>query len=212
MRRSKLSEQHKKRIGLANKGKIRSEEVKQRASLSRLGKKISEEHKRKISLAVKGHKRALGYKWTPEQLAKVKDRNRGEKSHWWKGGISPLNNKIRHCLKYRQWRSDVFERDNYTCQECDKRGGGRLETHHIKSFAVILKENSIVSLDMALDCEDCGKLIYKFAHGNILSDVLFNTASATIHLEYGEATIEATCPNKDCKKKQSRTMNWGWKP
>lgn len=35
---------------------------------------------------------------------------------------------------YKTWRSAVIKRDNYTCQECGKQGGG-LDVHHIKPWA-----------------------------------------------------------------------------
>ena len=60
----------------------------------------------------------------------------------WKGGITPLNKKIRGSLEYKQWRLAVFERDNYTCQLCgirNKKGLGRsvkMEADHIKPFSV----------------------------------------------------------------------------
>lgn len=38
--------------------------------------------------------------------------------------------KIRQSFQWRDWRLAVFERDNYTCQECKARGG-YLEPHHI---------------------------------------------------------------------------------
>lgn len=41
--------------------------------------------------------------------------------------------KIRHTKAYRDWRKAVFERDDYTCQICFKRGGV-LNADHIKPF------------------------------------------------------------------------------
>jgi hypothetical protein len=71
----------------------------------------------------------------------------------WKGGITPLTKNIRHCFKYRQWISDVFTRDDFTCQDCNIKGGF-LHAHHIKQFSIILKENSIKTLEEALNCEE----------------------------------------------------------
>ncbi len=56
-----------------------------------------------------------------------------------KGGITPLHLLIRTSLENDLWIKQVFERDNYTCQECNQRGGN-LEAHHKKDFAIILKE------------------------------------------------------------------------
>jgi hypothetical protein len=61
-------------------------------------------------------------------------------------------------------------------------------------------------------CDQCGKLIYKFAHGNVLSDTLRNTSSVTIRLEYGRMEITAKCPNKDCRAEQTRAIDEGWLP
>jgi 5-methylcytosine-specific restriction endonuclease McrA len=46
---------------------------------------------------------------------------------------------LRSCDKYKQWIKDVFSRDNFTCQECFKRGT-YLEAHHEKRFSIIMKE------------------------------------------------------------------------
>ncbi len=57
----------------------------------------------------------------------------------WKGGIYPEHLKVRHSPEMKQWRKDVFERDNYTCTECgrNRKAGDRviLEADHIKPFA-----------------------------------------------------------------------------
>ena len=56
----------------------------------------------------------------------------------WKG-TQPLTRLLRNCVEYISWRTECFKRDNYTCQECNVRGG-EIEVHHKKSFSVILGE------------------------------------------------------------------------
>lgn len=59
----------------------------------------------------------------------------GEKSPAWRGGVTKENEKQRKSLKYQLWRSDIFERDNYTCVACGIRGG-ILNADHIQSYAI----------------------------------------------------------------------------
>lgn len=61
-------------------------------------------------------------------------RQAGEKSHRWRGGKTSKSMLIRTSARYAEWRKQVFERDNYTCQLCGQRGG-KLAAHHIKPFA-----------------------------------------------------------------------------
>ena len=68
-------------------------------------------------------------------------------------GKCELQEIIRHCYKYRQWRSDVFTRDNFTCQECGLIGG-KLNADHIKPFSWIIKDNNIKTLEEAMNCEE----------------------------------------------------------
>ena len=77
----------------------------------------------------------------------------GANHYNWKGGKASLNMRIRKCYEYRQWVQDVLKRDNYTCLECSQRGG-RLEVHHIKQFALIVKQNKISCLGEALICNE----------------------------------------------------------
>lgn len=89
-----------------------------------LGKKrppFSEEWKKKISDA---HKKSG---LLPPVI-------KGEKHYRWKGGISKEGDTIRQSIEGRSWRKSVFERDNYTCQECGQIGG-ELNADHIKPFA-----------------------------------------------------------------------------
>ena len=50
------------------------------------------------------------------------------------GGVSTEVMLLRASSEYIQWRTAVYKRDDYICQRC-KVKGGRLESHHIKSFA-----------------------------------------------------------------------------
>ena len=58
----------------------------------------------------------------------------GEKNPNWKGGITPEQIRVRMSTQYSEWRTQVFERDNYTCQKCGTRAG-YINAHHIESFA-----------------------------------------------------------------------------
>lgn len=74
----------------------------------------------------------------------------------YKGGITSLHTRIRHCKKGAAWRRGCMERDDYTCQTTGKRGG-KLEVHHLKSFSQIFEE--FLSLNSDLDPEkDCDTL------------------------------------------------------
>lgn len=76
----------------------------------------------------------LIYKIEPRKGKKWPERS-GPKHHNWKGGITKLSMKIRNSLDYKRWRAKVFERDDYTCLNCEKRGG-RLNADHIKPFSL----------------------------------------------------------------------------
>lgn len=78
----------------------------------------------------------------------------GEKNPSWKGGITNRYLQIRKSFKYRQWRSDVFTRDNYICQACGEIKGGSFNAHHIKSFLSIMRKYEITTFKEAMKCEE----------------------------------------------------------
>lgn len=125
-----LSEEHKKNIGIGSAGKIVSETSK---------KKNSDSHKGIIP--------------TKETLIKLSNSHKGEKSYRWRGGITPLHKAIRDLFEYKTWIYEVFEQDNYTCQECGQHGV-YLHAHHIKEFHKILEENNITTLKEAENCKE----------------------------------------------------------
>jgi predicted restriction endonuclease len=64
----------------------------------------------------------------------------GSKNNRWKGGITPEHLMVRWSVKMKNFRNEVFKRDNYTCKLCGRtrKSGDRviLNVHHIKSFAI----------------------------------------------------------------------------
>ena len=81
------------------------------------------------------------------------DRVSGEKNVNWKGGITPINQKLRASIEYKLWRSKVFERDLYTCRNCGK-SGIYLEAHHTKEFSKYPQFRFVVKYGLTL-CKDC---------------------------------------------------------
>ena len=53
----------------------------------------------------------------------------------------------------REWRTAVFERDNYTCRSCGKKGG-RLEAHHIKAYKTYPELRHVLANGLTL-CKKC---------------------------------------------------------
>ena len=82
------------------------------------------------------------------------NKNNKKEQHWnWKGGIAKIDKSIRRMGEYLQWRSDVFARDNWTCQTC-RITGVYVTAHHKKGFSKIIKENNIRSRENARDCKE----------------------------------------------------------
>lgn len=79
----------------------------------------------------------------------------GENAPGWRGGVCKESMKIRRSKKYKDWRTSVFEKDEYTCQCCGKYSG-RLQAHHINSFSQY--EDKRFDLDngltMCFNCHD----------------------------------------------------------
>jgi len=151
----------RKKISESNKGRKVSKETRKKISDAKKGKKgrkMSDKHKSIISKSSTGNSYAKGYKHTKSALKKISEAAKGSKCHFWKGGITEISKAIRTCTKYRQWRSDVFTRDDFTCQECGGRSGNGkaiiLNAHHIKMFSMILDEYKITTISEALKCAE----------------------------------------------------------
>lgn len=106
-----------------------------------------------------------GYGWHHSEITKQKIAEsqkgiprpyiRGQNHYNWQGGITPFNAKIRGSLDYRNWRSAVFERDDYRCFNCGERGGF-LHAHHIYPFAQFPRLRLLLENGITL-CRNCHK-------------------------------------------------------
>lgn len=166
-----MTEEHKRKIGIANAishkglkqtpehiakrtahvignkwnvGKKQSKETIEKRVNSNKGKKRTAETKKKISLSHTGMKKP----W-----AKVLPRYGADNCNW-KGGITPINRKIRASLEYKLWRKAVFERDKYTCIFGGKEHGSKLNADHIKPFSLYPELRFAIDNGRTL-CEDC---------------------------------------------------------
>ena len=166
-----LSEETKKKLSEIKKGKLpknfyemqkRGHELNRGKPAWNRGKKLGSNPKH--SLRMTGRKqteeeiqkriKTLRPMWeSAEWRKKMSEARKGEKSHLWRGGITPINLKIRGSLEMKQWIQDIFQRDNYTCKFCEKIGG-KLNADHIKPFAWFPKLRFELSNGQTL-CKDC---------------------------------------------------------
>lgn len=66
----------------------------------------------------------------------------------------PLYKAIRTLFQYKNWRSSIFERDDYTCCFCLKRGGDIEADHYPVMFIEIIKKNNISNIIDAINCTE----------------------------------------------------------
>jgi 5-methylcytosine-specific restriction endonuclease McrA len=166
-----LSNITKEKIGKANsialKGRHLSQSTKDKLSKLLTGRPVSKSTRLKISIAKKGKpftqehinniRIACNTKKYCEQLSQ---RTKGNKCHFWKGGITPINKIIKQSKEYKNWRESVFKRDNYTCIYCGLRGGCGIKVilhpHHLQSFAEFQESRFDINNGITL-CHDCHK-------------------------------------------------------
>jgi hypothetical protein len=130
----------------------------QRGSLKLVGRHDSEETKQKKSSSRLGSLNPMfGHSRTEEEKQLMswnrKGLTAGEKNSNWQGGKSSVAILIRSHSYYKKWRQAILERDNFTCQNCNKRGGDLNVDHFPKTFKEILDEFSIKSIEDAIACE-----------------------------------------------------------
>src|SRR3990167_612350 len=122
------SRETKEKISIALRGNKNG-----RGNQSIKGRHLSTETKRKISLAHIGRKHPWNNRNFQDGELNPMFGKRGNLSPNWKGGIAPVNYKIRQSLEYQIWRKEVYAKDKYKCRLCNKKK--QLVAHHIKLFS-----------------------------------------------------------------------------
>ena len=128
------------KISQSSVGKIMSAEFKEKCRQNNLGRKQTTETIQKRVLKNTGKKR------TEEQRLKISLAQRGEKAHWWLGGLSLKGYGIGWTKTLRE---EIKRRDNYTCQEC-KTEERELSVHHIDYNKDNNQKENLISL-----CRKC---------------------------------------------------------
>ena len=165
------SEETKRKISIANKGKKRSNEVRLKMSLRFKGKKLSEEHKRKIGLSNKGKNIwSKGYKHTEKARKRISlsMKGRATRGYGWKTSLITRKKMSEAHLKIREkhwsWQGGksyepysidwtetlkraIREKYNYICQLCNLYGNN---AHHIDYNKQNCNTDNLINL-----CRNC---------------------------------------------------------
>lgn len=115
-----LSEQHKAslRINAANARAKITRESHKRGGLKRRG--LAPPNKGK-PMSPELRARLTEMRQDPEYRAMMAEKSRGEKSNFWRGGVTDPDDLRMQGWEWRQRRREVYERDKWTCQECQRK-------------------------------------------------------------------------------------------
>jgi len=87
------------------------------------------------------------------------DMMKGENHYNWQGGKSEQRHLDMSSREYKEWRYQVFRRDEYTCRVCGNDKGGNLRAHHIREYANYPELKYVVDNGVTL-CEACHKKVH----------------------------------------------------
>lgn len=134
-------------------GKTHSSSTKQTISKNRTGKTAGENH----PLYGKKRSQETVDKWKKSYLGKSKGKNNPNYN-------PDLTNEERitrrNYHEYRQWRHDVYVRDNYTCQCCGDTKSGIFQAHHLDGYSNHKEKRTDVDNGITL-CRKCHKKFHE---------------------------------------------------
>lgn len=145
-------------------GKTHTEAVKRVISVANsgenhrmFGKKHSSETLNKMSKnnSMKRHDVKEKHR---QALREVREKFSGSNSPMWKGGRTKLSKQLRMLSEYKEWRQQVYQRDQFICVLCCSKSR-KLNADHIKPFSIILDEYQISSVQEALVCSELWDIV-----------------------------------------------------
>jgi hypothetical protein len=96
----------------------------------------------------------LGIPSSEKQKQMMREKVGEKHPRWIKDRTEALEKKrIRNVFEVKEWRTSVFHRDDFVCQECGVRGG-KLEAHHIKPWRLFRELRHEVNNGITL-CRPC---------------------------------------------------------
>lgn len=163
------TEEAKEKIRAFFKGKRKSEE-----HCEKLSKAALERFKDKTNHPKYGKPNKWGHH-KPEVVRAMKERVTGEGNPMYgmTGSLNPMYGKygkdhpawkppeerkatlyarIKGLKIYHKWRLSVFKRDSFTCLQCGSED--YIQVDHIRPFALLVKENNIITPEEAIECEN----------------------------------------------------------
>lgn len=82
------------------------------------------------------------------------DKNLGENNHRYNHTLTEKDRELgRKYSEYYIWTKEVYERDNYTCKSCSKRGT-RLNAHHLNGYNWFIEGRTSIDNGITL-CKEC---------------------------------------------------------
>lgn len=166
-------------------GRSFSTKHRQRLSISRKGKPLSDKHKASLKIA---RQKLVGIPRSDEVKKKIRESKKlrphpllgkhpsletrakmtasltgmfaGARNPAWKGGITPINIRIRRSPAYYRWRQAILKRDDYRCFDCGvqqtKDNAVILDVDHIFPFALYPRLRFMLENGRTL-CRECHK-------------------------------------------------------
>lgn len=97
---------------------------------------------------------------------------KGEKSHFWKGGLTDSALKRIQTIEWHQIRKEIYKRDNWTCQNCESKchKRGEIQCHHIIPHRICQKDDLRNLITLCVKCHTKVERLNNWIEGRGLNE------------------------------------------